>query len=100
MQSLVSSVGQGVSAINSSNIRRLIIHLKPTDQRKLNANQIIQQLRQQLKSISGLKVFLTNPPAIRIGGKISNSNYQYVLQSTDWDSLETRNCCLKNCNRK
>ncbi|WP_304985158.1 hypothetical protein [Coxiella-like endosymbiont] len=52
-------------------------------------NQIIQQLRQQLKSISRLKVFLTNPPAVSIGSKIINKNYQYVLQSTDWDLLET-----------
>ena len=49
----------------------------------------MQQLRHAFVNLPGLKVFFVNPPAISIGGKVSSSNYQYVLQSTNWDALET-----------
>ena len=92
---LISSVGQGQGGTTSSNTGRLIIELKPMSERKQSADQIIQQLRGQLTKIAGLQVFLTNPPAIRIGGKVSNSNYQYVLQSIDWDALQNGTALLE-----
>jgi HAE1 family hydrophobic/amphiphilic exporter-1 len=85
---LVSSVGQGSGAQNSGNSGRLIIHLKPLAERKEKVDDIIRDLRNKIEVIPGLKVFLTNPPSIRIGGRSSSSNYQYVLQGTHWDSLE------------
>ncbi len=35
----------------------------------------------------GIRVYLTNPPAIRIGGFQSRSQYQYTLQDPDTDEL-------------
>ncbi|MCP4472964.1 MAG: efflux RND transporter permease subunit [Gammaproteobacteria bacterium] len=86
---VIASVGQGADAAASVNSGRLVIKLQPTSKRKLNSAAIIQQLRRQLKPVAGLKIYLTNPPSIRIGGKVSNSHYQYVLQSTDWQTLES-----------
>jgi HAE1 family hydrophobic/amphiphilic exporter-1 len=85
---VVSSVGQGRNAQSSSNSGRLIIHLKPLSERKQRVGDIINTLRTKIEAIPGLKVFLTNPPAIRIGGRSTSSNYQYVLQSTDWNALQ------------
>ena len=59
---------------------RLDIDLKPRDQRTLTADQIIEELRPKLASVPGVRVFLTNPPAIRIGGMQSRSQYQFALQ--------------------
>jgi HAE1 family hydrophobic/amphiphilic exporter-1 len=92
---LISSVGQGQGGTTSANTGRLIIELKPLNERKQNADQIIQQLRTNLAKIAGLQVFLQNPPAIRIGGKVSSSNYQYVLQSLDWDALQNGTTLLE-----
>ncbi len=66
---------------------RLDIDLKPRDQRTLTADQIIEVLRPKLASVPGVRVFLTNPPAIRIGGMQSRSQYQFALQGPDTDEL-------------
>ncbi|MEN3338850.1 MAG: hypothetical protein V7647_2526 [Acidobacteriota bacterium] len=66
---------------------RLDIDLKPRNQRKLTADEIIEELRPKLASVAGVRVFLTNPPAIRIGGMMSRSQYQFALQGPDTDEL-------------
>lgn len=88
VQSIVYSVGQGSDASANTNSGRVFIRLKPSYQRHASADQVIQQLRRQLHQLTGLVIYLTNPPAIHIGGKTSNSNYQYVLQGNDWNTLE------------
>src|SRR6185295_5438252 len=37
--------------------------------------------------VPGTRVFLTNPPAIRIGGFQSRAQYQFTLQDPDTDEL-------------
>jgi hydrophobic/amphiphilic exporter-1 (mainly G- bacteria), HAE1 family len=37
--------------------------------------------------VPGVRVFLTNPPAIRIGGMMSRSQYQFALQGADTAEL-------------
>jgi hydrophobic/amphiphilic exporter-1 (mainly G- bacteria), HAE1 family len=66
---------------------RLNVDLKPRDQRTLTADQVIEELRPKLSRIPGIRVFLTNPPAIRIGGMQSRSQYQFTLQNPDTDEL-------------
>ena len=66
---------------------RLNIDLKPREERSLSADQIIDELRPKLSRVPGVRVFLSNPPAIRIGGIRSNSSYQYTLQDPDTDEL-------------
>jgi hydrophobic/amphiphilic exporter-1 (mainly G- bacteria), HAE1 family len=66
---------------------RLDVELKPRAQRSLTADQIIDELRPKLARVPGVRAFLTNPPAIRIGGMQSRSQYQFTLQSPDTDEL-------------
>jgi hydrophobic/amphiphilic exporter-1 (mainly G- bacteria), HAE1 family len=66
---------------------RLNVDLKPLNERTLTADQIIDVLRPKLSSVPGVRVFLTNPPAIRIGGMQSRSQYQFALQGPDTDEL-------------
>jgi HAE1 family hydrophobic/amphiphilic exporter-1 len=51
--------------------------------RSLSANEIIQELRPKINRIPGIRASLQNPPVIRIGGRISRSQYQFTLQSPD-----------------
>jgi hydrophobe/amphiphile efflux-1 (HAE1) family protein len=73
-------------ASQTLNLGRIFIRLKPREER-LHADAIIQELRPKLTSIPGLKVYLQNIPPIRIGGKVTKSEYQYTLQDTDTDEL-------------
>jgi HAE1 family hydrophobic/amphiphilic exporter-1 len=66
---------------------RLNLDLKPRRERKLSADQIIEELRPKLSRIPGIRVYLSNPPAIRIGGRQSRSEYQFTLQDPDTDEL-------------
>jgi len=96
VDSVISSIGQGSDASASTNTGRFIIKLKSSSNRKMSADSVIQQLRQQLSQVAGLQIFLTNPPSIRVGGKSSNSNYQYVLQGMNWDSLESATTAMQS----
>jgi HAE1 family hydrophobic/amphiphilic exporter-1 len=66
---------------------RLSVYLKPRDERPLSADEVIRSLQPRLSQIPGVRVFLSNPPAIRIGGRSSQSQYQFTLQSADLEEL-------------
>jgi hydrophobic/amphiphilic exporter-1 (mainly G- bacteria), HAE1 family len=79
----MSSIGGG----GGSNTGRFFMRLKPRNQRKLSADEIIQELRPKLAKVAGISVFLKNVPSIQIGGTSSKSQYQYTLQGQDTDEL-------------
>jgi HAE1 family hydrophobic/amphiphilic exporter-1 len=70
-----------------SNSGSMFIRVKPRAERKLTVDQVINELRPKLAQIPGIRVFLQNPPPIRIGGMMSRSLYQYTLQSPDTQEL-------------
>ena len=76
-----------MSSVGSSNQGNLMIRLTSRSKRKLNPDQVIQELRRKLAQIPGLNVFLQNPPPISFGSFQSRSQYQYALQGTDTDHL-------------
>jgi len=83
---VMSSVGAGGPRA-TSNSGTIFITLKPRNERQLSADQVIQELRPKLAQIPGINVYLQNPPAIRVGGTFSKSQYQYTLQSLDLKAL-------------
>ena len=68
------------------NVGRITINLKPFKQRK-SADQVVRELRPKISNMLGAKVFLQNIPAIRIGGQVTKSPYQYVMRSASIDEL-------------
>ncbi|MGH9617808.1 MAG: efflux RND transporter permease subunit, partial [Acidobacteriaceae bacterium] len=50
-------------------------------------DDVIQEMRAKLSVIPGIQVFLRNPPPIQIGGNVTNSQYQFALQSPDTQQL-------------
>jgi len=85
--SYMSSVGAGGSRATVNNGSLLLV-LKPASERQ-TPDQIIAELRKKFAQVPGVKAFIQNPPAIQIGGRQSNSQYQYTLQSTDLDALNS-----------
>jgi HAE1 family hydrophobic/amphiphilic exporter-1 len=82
----MSSIGPSGSS-PASNTGRLNIRLKPRKERDRSVDEIIQELRPKLSVIPGIEVFLQNPPPVRIGGRLTKSQYQFTLQGTDLDAL-------------
>ncbi len=85
----IASVNAFIGATSFSpslNIGRLIINLKPRGERK-KVEEVIRELRPKVGGIPGTRVFMQNLPAIRIGGRVTKSEYQYVLQGTDIEEL-------------
>ena len=86
VEAFMSSVGSGGSR-TTANAGSLFIRLKDRSARDLNADGVIQALRPKVSNIPGIKVFLQNPPAIRVGGMLTKAQYQYTLQDLDLDEL-------------
>ncbi len=89
VDSFSSQVGAGGPS-PTGNLGRIFITLKPRSKRKLNADEVIQELRPKLTQIPGIQVFLQNPPPIRIGGQLTKSQYQITLQSPEIKELYER----------
>jgi multidrug efflux pump len=61
--------------------------LKPLNQRKISASAVIDRLRPKLMSVPGASVFLQAGQDLRIGGRMSNAQYQYTIQSDNLQDL-------------
>src|SRR5215472_11526181 len=88
VDSLSASVGGAVASnLGGPNYGQLVVHLKPRNQRPLGVNDIIKKLRPKLTAFAGMKIYLQNPPTIRIGGQVTKSLYQFSMQTPDKPEL-------------
>jgi HAE1 family hydrophobic/amphiphilic exporter-1 len=86
VDSFMSAIGASGMSV-ASNSGRMFIRLKPRSERRLSADEIIQELRQKVAHVTGIQMFMQNLPPIRIGGRMTKSQYQYTMQSPDTDEL-------------
>jgi hydrophobic/amphiphilic exporter-1 (mainly G- bacteria), HAE1 family len=81
----------GASGPNAAgNQGRIFMRLKDRSERELSADGVIQELRAKAAAIPGIRIFLQNPPPIRIGGQLTKSLYQLTLQGPDTAELYRR----------
>ncbi|KQY29929.1 nodulation protein [Caulobacter sp. Root487D2Y] len=66
----------------------LFVNLKPIGERKEKGSVVINRLRPQLQKVTGISVFLNPVQDVRMGGRQSNSTYQYTLTSDSSDALK------------
>ena len=85
---LGSSVG--ASTFNASvNRGRMFMSLKPLNERgNVSTQAVVARLRAQLNRIPGIRVFLVPAQDLRMGGRQSDSQYQFTLWSADIDLLQ------------
>jgi multidrug efflux pump len=76
--------GGGFGQINTGSV---FVSLKPISQRP-SIDQVIARLRPQLARVPGGRLFLVAVQDIRQGGRQSNAQYQYTLQSDDTALLQ------------
>jgi HAE1 family hydrophobic/amphiphilic exporter-1 len=86
VEGFMSAVGGGGGG-GSSNQGRLNIRLKPRHERTHSADEVIRELGPKLNRVPGIRVFLQNPPPVRIGSRFAKSQYQFTLQGPDTRSL-------------
>jgi multidrug efflux pump len=70
----------------------LFVNLKPlgdgADDRKEKGSAVINRLRPQLQKVTGISIFLNPVQDVRMGGRQSNSTYQYTLTSDSSQALK------------
>jgi len=83
--SVTSAIGSGGGG--SSNQGRMFITLKPRNERKDNATQVVARLRAKTSRIPGIGSFFQAAQDIRVGGRATKGQYIYSLVSTDQNEL-------------
>jgi len=86
-QALFSATGLGFGGPGRVTNAFVVFRLKPRDQRDRSQQEIVQSLFPRLLAVPGVLAFLVNPPSL--GGAVSNSPVEYVLQGDDYQTLST-----------
>jgi len=79
---VVSVIGAG-SVNPTTNVGRLVMSLKPRDERRAGVAAVIERLKTKVGSIPGITVYFQPVQDIQIGTQSSRSQYQYTLTGTD-----------------
>ncbi len=74
---------------STTNTARMFISLKPFEERRVTARQIIARLRRKLAQIPGAPTYLQPVQDLRIGGFASAALYQYTLRGENLADLNT-----------
>ena len=69
------------------NQAQIWMQLKPIGVRKATADQVIARLRRQTAGMPGATLYLQANQDVRIGGRQSNAQYQYTIQTQELDLL-------------
>jgi HAE1 family hydrophobic/amphiphilic exporter-1 len=85
VESFYSSTGGGFGG--AANTGRLMVNLKPRRQRVATVADIVNRLRPKVSNFPGLRVYTSIPQAIRVGGRMSRSSYDFTLYGPDTQQL-------------
>ena len=71
----------------TTNSGRMSINLKPLDQRKISASNVIRRLNSRLNQVEGIQLFMEPVQDISVDDRVSRTQYQYALEDPDADEL-------------
>jgi multidrug efflux pump len=69
------------------NTARMFISLKPLEQRKVKADEIIARLRPKLARVPGATLYLQESQDLRVGGRVGAAQYQYSMRGDNISDL-------------
>ncbi|HUA60889.1 MAG TPA: efflux RND transporter permease subunit [Verrucomicrobiae bacterium] len=81
---MVAGTSGGGFGGNSAQIN---VQLKPVGVRKSTSDQVVARIRRQTSGVPGATLYLQNSQDVRVGGRMSNAQYQYTIQAPDFDAL-------------
>ena len=64
----------------TTNSGRMSINLKPLDQRKISASDVIRRLKSKLDQVQGIELFMQPVQNISVDDRVSRTQYQYTLE--------------------
>ena len=86
VQSLSSFIG--VDGVNTTaNSGRIQINLKPLDQRKVSASEVIRRMQPRLAEVNGITLFLQPVQDLTVEDRVSRTQYQYSIESPQAEEL-------------
>ncbi len=78
----------GVDGTNATpNVGRILINLKPHEERTADITAIINRLKRSTASIPGITLYMQPVQDLTIDGTVSRTRYQFVLQDANADDL-------------
>src|SRR6185369_6466739 len=88
VESLSSFIG--IDGTNTTvNSGRIQVNLKPHDERKANASDIIRRLQPQLDNVEGITLFMQPIQDLTVDDRVSRTQFQYSLEDADPKELNT-----------
>jgi multidrug efflux pump len=88
VDSLASFIG--VDGTNTTpNAGRIQINLKPRDERKQTASEIIRDLQPELAKIEGITLYMQPVQDLTVESRVSRTQYQYSMEDADATELAT-----------
>ncbi|TDN89966.1 efflux RND transporter permease subunit [Herminiimonas fonticola] len=82
------NVATATMRARDSNVGNMFVGLKPRSERA-SMEKVLSDLRRKVKAVPGATVYLTPVQNLRLGGRTSKSQFQYVLQSVQAEELNT-----------
>jgi multidrug efflux pump len=80
----------GADGTNTTlNSGRIQINLKPLEQRKLSATEVIRRLQKNLKQVTGIQLFMLPVQDLVVDDRASRTQYQYTMEDPDLTELNT-----------
>ena len=86
VESISSFIGADGTNI-TTNSGRMSINLKPLDQRKISASNLIRRLKTRLDKVQGIQLFMEPVQDITVDDRVSRTQYQYTLEDSDANEL-------------
>jgi multidrug efflux pump len=86
VESLSSFIGADGTNI-TTNSGRMSINLKPLEQRKINASDVIRRLQTKLQDVQGIQLFMQPVQNITVDDRVSRTQYQFTLEDPDPNEL-------------
>jgi multidrug efflux pump len=88
VESLSSFIG--ADGINTTlNSGRIDINLKPINQRKLSASEVIRRLDVSLRKVQGITLYMQPVQDITVDDRVTRTQYQYTLEGPNTDELDS-----------
>jgi multidrug efflux pump len=79
----------GVDGINTTlNSGRILINLKPLEDRDLDASDVIRRLQPQLESVNDIALYMQPVQDLTVEDRVSRTQYQYTLEDPDPQELQ------------
>ena len=78
----------GVDGTNTTlNSGRILIDLKPLEERKISASDVIRRLQPELEKVDGITLYMQPVQDLTVEDRVSRTQYQYTLEDPDANEL-------------